>query len=101
MKHRDDTLPRITERAFMSQVMALAKLRGWLTYHTWNSRKSANGFPDLILLRGERIWAVELKTDIGKTTLEQETWLAAFEEAHVFVDVWRPCMWKRIQELLT
>jgi hypothetical protein len=100
VKHQDGTLPRITEKAFMRQVVALAKLRGWKVFHPFDSRKSAPGFPDLILLRGKHILAVELKTDTGKTTLAQEAWLAAFEEAHVFVDVWRPHMWNRIEELL-
>jgi len=45
----------ITEKDFMRQVMELAKLYGYLAYHTHNSQRSQPGFPDLVLLRPSRL----------------------------------------------
>ena len=36
-----------TEKGFQAAVVELARLRGWLVYHTYDSRRSAKGFPDL------------------------------------------------------
>ncbi|MEW6583441.1 MAG: VRR-NUC domain-containing protein, partial [Actinomycetota bacterium] len=55
----------LSEAAFQDQVVDLARLRGWLVYHTFDSRHSAAGFPDLILARGDRLVAAELKTQRG------------------------------------
>ena len=38
-------------REFMPAVVELAKRFGWLLYHTHNSRRSASGFPDLVMVR--------------------------------------------------
>ena len=41
----------MTEKQFMAQVVELAKLKGWLVYHTYDSRRSEPGFPDLCMVR--------------------------------------------------
>ena len=51
----------VTEKAFQEQVIQLAMLCGFLQYHTRDSRRSAAGFPDLILIRDESLIAAELK----------------------------------------
>jgi len=51
---------------------------GWLRYHTHDSRRSEPGFPDLVLIRRDRLLAVEVKRRGGKATEAQKTWLAAF-----------------------
>ena len=56
----------MTEKAFQSDVMRVAKMLGWLCYHTFDSRRSASGFPDLVLVR-ERVLFRELK--VGKNKL--------------------------------
>jgi len=66
-------------------VLSLAKLHGWIAYHTYDSRRSAPGFPDLILLRGERCLALELKRTGEHPTDEQLEWLRAFSRVR-FVD---------------
>lgn len=53
----------MTERQFQPQVVQLARLCGWLIYHTFDSRRSAAGFPDLCMVRGDRCLFVELKSD--------------------------------------
>ena len=47
-------LEAISEEQFQQQVIDLATLRGWRCYHTRDSRRSAEGFPDLVLARVER-----------------------------------------------
>lgn len=68
----------VRERDLQSQVMTLLELHGWLAYHTFDSRRSAPGFPDIVAVKGRRLLVLELKTDTGKVTTEQHVWLAAF-----------------------
>lgn len=55
--------PKLTEKQWQEQVVQLAKLCGWLVYHTWNSMHSAAGFPDLVLVRDTRIVFAEVKSE--------------------------------------
>ena len=81
----------MTEKAFQEQVIQLAKLCGHLPYHTHDSRRSAAGFPDLILIRGESLIAAELKVGTNATTKAQYDWLAAFGVVPgCTAVVWRP-----------
>jgi hypothetical protein len=57
------------------------------------------GFPDLILLRGERIIAAELKVGKGRATNEQLAWLDAFGAA-CDAYLWRWEDWDSIVETL-
>ena len=100
-------LPAISEKAFQAQIVELARLRGWLCYHTHNSRRSASGFPDLCLVRLEKAgqWArlvfAEVKTDTGPLTREQREWLLYLTLVPgAEVRVWRPDDWQAIEELL-
>ena len=61
---------RETEKRFQRTLMQLARLTGWCFYHTHNSRHSAMGFPDLCLVRGNRLIFAELKTVTGKLTAD-------------------------------
>ena len=63
----------MTEKAFQSDVMRVAKMLGWLCYHTYDSRRSASGFPDLVLVR-ERVLFRELKVGKNKLSQSQELW---------------------------
>lgn len=90
-----------TERDFRATVEEAAKLLGWRVYHTWNSLHSAAGFPDLVMLRRERMVVAELKSQSGKFSDEQVAWLEAFEEVpHVEVFSWRPSSWPQIERVL-
>ena len=85
-----ETLDRaVTEREWQDQVLDYAKLRSWLCYHTYDSRRSAPGFLDLVLVR-ERIVFAELKTERGKVTLMQRAWLDAIVAAGGEAYCWRP-----------
>ena len=97
--------PRITEKAFQAQVVELARLCGWKAYHTFDSRRSDPGFPDLVLVREKELVIAELKADRGKTTPAQDAWIAALSwvalaNLYVQVYVWRPKDWSLIEEVL-
>ncbi len=98
--HRYKSRPQ-SERAFQAQVIALAKLTGWRIYHTYDSRRSEPGFPDLILIRGSVLLAIELKSETGKPTAEQLAWLGSFAGVQrVESSLWRPSDWDTIQATL-
>lgn len=90
---------KVTEKEFQSQVLTLAHLQSWLCYHTFDSRRSAAGFPDLTLVR-ERVVFIELKTDTGKLSASQEHWIAALRKAGAEVHVFRPSQWDEIEDVL-
>lgn len=94
-------MPPLTEKAFMAQVLELAKLRGWRVFHPFLSKWSEKGWPDLILARPPRLLAIELKTDKGKLTPEQEVWLWTLRAVcGIDADCWRPRDWDNIVEAL-
>jgi hypothetical protein len=102
---RDPTL--LTEAQFSQLVGEVARLGSWRKYHTFNSRRSAHGFPDLVLIRAPRLIFAELKTESGKTTAEQDVWLEALRALEgptkglVQTYVWRPHDFDSIVETLT
>jgi hypothetical protein len=59
----------------MAFAIAALAARGWRTYHTHDSRRSAAGFPDLIAVRAGRILAIECKSATGKLTAAQREWM--------------------------
>jgi hypothetical protein len=77
----------LSEASLESRLVELAKLHGWLAYHTHDSRRSAPGFPDWILIRGERLIALELKSSTGHPTDEQLEWLRAFARVRLVESV--------------
>jgi hypothetical protein len=94
---------RETERQFQQAVEDLARALRWRVYHTYDSRRSAPGFPDLVLARqDEPIIFAELKTDKGRVSPAQAEWLAALEDtaSDVEVHVWRPSEWSAIERRL-
>lgn len=103
-KRRKDAT-KLTEREFMAQVVAFAKLHGWLVYHTHDSRRCAAGFPDLVLVKGLRLIFAELKVGKNKTSPEQDTWLNALNRAVPALCgaalVWRPEYWHAIKRSLS
>ena len=82
-----------TEGEFQAWVLDLANRNGWLAYHTYDSRKSGPGFPDLILVKGGVMIAAELKSaDVKSMSLDQARWLAALGcVPGVRAVVWQPC----------
>lgn len=95
MPVRMDT--HMTEGELQRIVVQLAKLRGWITYHTYDSRRSDQGFPDLVMVR-ERVIYVELKQEAKskKVSPVQQKWIDALRAAGAEVYVWRPSDWDTI-----
>ena len=92
----------MTEAEFQAQVIALATLGGWAHYHTFDSRKSAAGFPDLVLVRRNQVLFIELKSERGRVSPEQRAWLDRLEQAVPgSTDVWYPHDLPNIEKLLT
>lgn len=92
---------RVTEKQWMQRVVDLAHLRRWFGYHTYDSRRSQPGFPDLVLLRGPRCVVAELKSETGRLTTAQQAWLTAFRQIPALeVHLWRPSDWPRVLETL-
>jgi hypothetical protein len=91
----------MTESEFQSQVIDLAARLGWLHYHTHDSRKSDSGYPDLTLVRGNRLVYAELKSADGKVNGPQRMWLEALSRTNAEVYIWRPEDFDQIEKVLT
>ena len=90
----------ISEKQFQATVIEYAKACGWKVYHTYDSRRSEAGFPDLVLVRNWELAFVELKRDGQKTTQTQREWLDALARTGSKTAVWWPSMWDEIEEWL-
>ena len=100
-----------TEAEFQEVVMGFARLHDWRVFHVNDSRRQvgghlvgdidAKGFPDLLMLRGERIVVAELKSTTGRLTPEQEDWLGRFSLTAAETYVWSPASdWSKIEDVL-
>jgi hypothetical protein len=85
----------------------LAFSRGWKYYHAPDNKpingriqKVIPGFPDLVLVKENRLIFAELKKEIGRTTPEQDAWLAALKETGAEVYVWRPSQLPEVIQIL-
>ncbi len=95
------TISRTSEKHFQSQVLELARLSGWRCYHTFDSRRSAPGFPDLVLVRPPVVLFAELKAEGGRVRPEQAAWLRVLGACPgVAVRLWRPGDWPEVEETL-
>ncbi len=95
----------MSEDDFLTAVLDLARLTGWMVHHCrpaqvrdgrWVTPIQGDaGFPDLILARPGRLIAAELKSARGRVTGGQAEWLdvLAAVGGPVEVRVWRPADW--------
>ncbi len=106
LESRPHNLPGVLRRKgrpegeFQDAVIAYAESRGWLCYHTFDSRRSVSGFPDLVMLRGHRQVIAELKHGDNRVTPEQDAWLRAFVDTGAQVYEWRERDWPEIERVL-
>lgn len=98
----------MTESQFQAQVVTLAESLGWewmhigrVGKHVPNGAKGTlgRGWPDLVLVRGNRVLFAELKTDEAALTAEQTKVLDLLSNA-AEIHVWRPLYWNLILEVL-
>ena len=96
----------VSEEVWQAAVMKVAKDAGFLAYHTYRSRKSAEGFPDIVLChaiagQGHPLYLVELKTDTGIVSQAQAAWLEALAGCTgVVAEVWRPADMAHVIDML-
>ena len=84
----------MTEAELQATVIEAAKWLNYAVYHTYDSRRSAPGFPDLVLTNratGHTLFR-EIKTEKGKLTAAQRQWLHYLGMRHD-AGVWRPADW--------
>jgi hypothetical protein len=90
-----------TEAEFQAKVVELAKATGWQVYHTYDSRRSNAGWPDLALVRGVSMLFLELKSEEGKVTTDQQRWIISLKRVKfVTAAIARPHNWDEIAEML-
>lgn len=90
---RPTIAPTLTESDLQASIVDLAVVLGWRSYHTFDSRRSNAGFPDLVLYRDHRLIFAELKSAKGRLAPEQEATLDALMLTPAEVHVWRPIDW--------
>lgn len=98
----------MTEAQFQKRITDAATLYGWRWYHAPDNvptargkrQKIVRGFPDLVLVRGERLILAEVKTRTGKISPAQHEWLADLADTPVESYLWRPADWAEILSIL-
>lgn len=82
----------MTEAALQAQVLDLSGRLTFRGYHTFDSRKSVAGFPDLVLVSAARHRCIfaELKKESGKVTAAQRRWLDELRDSGQEAYLWRP-----------
>ena len=90
------------EKELDAHIRKLAKLMGFLYYHTYRSQRSPAGFPDVVLVKPPRTIFAELKSDTGKVSPEQQTWLDTLAKCpQNEVYLWKPCDLQEIADVLS
>lgn len=98
-----------SEESFLANILEQAKLYGWLAFHPRPARtekgwrtltQGDKGWPDLVLCKAPRFLVVELKTERGTLSKEQEAWLQDLRGAGVDARIWRPSMIEEITAVL-
>ncbi len=106
----------MSEREFQSWVIDVARGLGWRVAHfrpamtqrgNWITPVQADGkgFPDLVLVRRDRLIFAELKAEKGRLSKDQQEWLKALyhvenEMRGIAVYVWKPSDRDEIERIL-
>lgn len=90
--YQDQMILKWSEEQLQNHVILTAKALGWIHYHTFSSRRSPVGFPDLVLVHPEKKICLvrELKAEKGRFRPMQQEWLAGLESTGIDAGVWRP-----------
>ncbi len=92
----------VSEKEYMATIQQAAELYGWAQYHTYDSRRSIAGFPDLVLVKPPKVLFLEVKRENGRLSVAQADWLAALWGCdEVEAAVVRPSDWQQVVEWLS
>ncbi len=83
----------MTERQLLDAVRDACRWSGLLVYHTYDSRRSEPGYPDVTVCGPRGVLFRELKAERGRLTSEQRTWLDRLTQAGADARVWWPDDW--------
>lgn len=90
----------VNEREWQAKVVDLARWAGWHVFHPYYSRRSEPGWPDLSMVRGDRLVFAELKTRTGRVTEAQHRVLGLLAATGAEVYLWRPQDWTDVVRVL-
>ena len=98
-KRITNTMRNISEADFSSQVEGMLDMFGWRWTHSrpgrtkdsWRTPISGHkGFPDYVAVKDGRLLFIELKSNIGKLSPEQQEWIDAIRDSGHLCYLWRP-----------
>lgn len=101
-----DVINRTTsERELGQTIREMAEALGWMCYQVLDTReyakRTSRGFPDQFIARPGRALALELKTERGIVTPDQDLWIATLDSIPgVTSAVIRPRDLDQVEELL-
>lgn len=94
---RNPLLTQMTEAELQATITEALDLYGWVWHHETDSRRSREGFPDLVCVHPKTGWVLflELKSQRGRVRPAQAVWLEALGSAslvnpRIRFDVVRP-----------
>ena len=101
MDASDVVLKATTEAQYQKQIVDLAEACGWLVWHDNDPRRNSAGLPDLLMVRGPVLLFIEVKTEKGKVSPEQEAFIGRLKQVkYVHADVVRPRHFEQIAQVL-
>lgn len=80
----------MTEKELDGQIRLIARDLGLLLYHTFDSRRSRAGFPDLVVAGPHGVLFRELKADRGILSKAQKQWGVTLTQGGADYNVWWP-----------
>ena len=102
----------ISENELLHTVLEMAEALGYVVYHVleqgYYAKRTSKGFPDLVLYRpldfdrgwSKRLIVIELKSQRGKVTVEQQQWLDGFGSSGIETYLIRPVDLDTLENLL-
>jgi hypothetical protein len=92
----------MSEKQLMETILQACSLLKYKAYHTFDSRRSEPGFPDLVICGHSRLFFFETKSATGRVTPDQQGWLDALSlvEGPPLVEVIKPATLDRCLALL-
>lgn len=79
MASETPTARSMIEADIQRGITDLLRQLGFLVYHTWISKNSTPGYPDIVAVRSDgKMIAVECKGPRGRVSFEQVIWLDRF-----------------------